>query len=137
MHTHMMLYNLVFMSPYQEISMHRFVVMNTFQSNELLQAAKVSQNQLEKRQQLQEALHLLKGVSQPLNLNIISSQLAQVHYYVGIVELGLNEARKADPQQLAVHFYQNGEPQEDIQGMQAYIARLDAFFMKISLISIR
>ncbi|BFZ16747.1 hypothetical protein BsWGS_19786 [Bradybaena similaris] len=104
-------------------------------SNELLQAAKASQNQLEKRQQLQEALHLLKGVSQPLNLNIISSQLAQVHYYLGIVELGLNEARKADPQQLAVHFYQNGEPQEDIQGMQAYIARMECYQCVIDTLS--
>uniref|UniRef100_A0A0B7BCT5 Nucleoporin Nup133/Nup155-like N-terminal domain-containing protein n=1 Tax=Arion vulgaris TaxID=1028688 RepID=A0A0B7BCT5_9EUPU len=104
-------------------------------SNELLQAAKVCHNQMEKRKQLQEALHLLKGVGQPLNLNIICPQLAQVHYYLGIVELGLNEARKADPQQLAVHFYQNGEPQEDLQGMQAYIARMECYKSIIDTLS--
>lgn len=85
----------------------------------------MNQNQQEKQQQLQQSLHLLKGVNQPLNLGVICPQLASVHYYLGIVELGLNEARKADPQQLAIHFYQNGEPPEDIQGMQAYIARQD------------
>ena len=89
----------------------------------MLQAAKVNQNVLEKRHQLQEALSLLKAVNQPLNLSVICSQLANVHFYLGIVELGLNEARKVDPQQLAIHFYNNGEPQEDTQGMQSYIAR--------------
>ncbi|XP_059140242.1 nuclear pore complex protein Nup155-like [Physella acuta] len=96
-------------------------------ANELLQAAKVNQNQQEKQQQLQQSLHLLKGVNQPLNLGVICPQLASLHYYLGIVELGLNEARKADPQQLAIHFYQNGEPPEDIQGMQAYIARMECY----------
>ncbi|KAH9488744.1 hypothetical protein Btru_059325, partial [Bulinus truncatus] len=96
-------------------------------ANELLQAAKVNQNKQEKEQQLQQALHLLKGVNQPLNLGVICPQLASLHYYLGIVELGLSEARKIDPQQLAVHFYQNGEPQEDIQGMQAYISRMECY----------
>ncbi|XP_005105150.1 nuclear pore complex protein Nup155 [Aplysia californica] len=96
-------------------------------SNELLQAAKVNQNMLEKQHQLQEALSRLKAVNQPLNLSVICSQLASVHFYLGIVELGLNEARKVDPQQLAIHFYQNGEPQEDIQGMQGYLARMECY----------
>uniref|UniRef100_A0A2C9M6L4 Nucleoporin Nup133/Nup155-like N-terminal domain-containing protein n=1 Tax=Biomphalaria glabrata TaxID=6526 RepID=A0A2C9M6L4_BIOGL len=96
-------------------------------ANELLQAAKVNQNQQEKYQQLQQALHLLKSVNQPLNLGAICPQLAEMRYYLGIVEIGLNEARKTDPQQLAIHFYQNGEPPEDSLGMQAYLSRMECY----------
>ncbi|CAL1535434.1 unnamed protein product, partial [Lymnaea stagnalis] len=96
-------------------------------ANELLQAAKQNLNQQEKQQQVREALQHLKGVNQPLNLNVICPQLESLYCYLGIMELGLNEARKADPQQLALHFYHNGEPQEDIQGMKAYIARMDCY----------
>jgi len=96
-------------------------------SNELLQSAKVSQNVQERRHQLTEALSLLKSVSQPLNLGVICQQLTAVHFYLGVVELCLAEARKVDPQQLAVHFYNNGEPGEDIQGMQAYMARFECY----------
>lgn len=112
----------------------RYDYHSPFQSNELLQAARVSHTQQDRRQQLQEALHLLKGVSQPLNLGVICPQLAQVHYYLGIVELVLNEASKVDPQQLAVHFYHSGEPQEDIQGMQAFIARYEIVYILNSTI---
>ena len=94
-----------------------------FQANELLQAARASQDPLQREQHLRQALHLLKGVAQPLNLGVLSPQMASLQFYLGVVELGLHEARKADPQGLALHFYQSGEPQEDIQGMQAYIAR--------------
>jgi len=96
-------------------------------ANELLQAAKVNQNVVEKNHQLQEALSLLKAVHQPLHLSAISPQLAQVNFYLGILELGLTEARKVDPQLLAVHFYNNGEPHDDIQGMQAYLARQQCY----------
>ncbi|KAK3794466.1 hypothetical protein RRG08_003619 [Elysia crispata] len=96
-------------------------------ANELLQAARASQDPLQREQHLRQALHLLKGVAQPLNLGVLSPQMASLQFYLGVVELGLHEARKADPQGLALHFYQSGEPQEDIQGMQAYIARMECY----------
>ncbi|GFN98864.1 nuclear pore complex protein nup155-like [Plakobranchus ocellatus] len=96
-------------------------------SNELMQAARASQDPNQKQQHLIQALHLLKSVAQPLNLGVLAPQMASLHFYPGVVELGLHEAHKVDPQGLALHFYQSGEPQEDIQGMQAYIARMECY----------
>ena len=41
----------------------------------------------------------------------------------GIVDLALTAASKRDPQGLALHFYKNGQPQEDTQGAYFYAAR--------------
>ncbi|XP_067677422.1 nuclear pore complex protein Nup155-like isoform X1 [Haliotis asinina] len=96
-------------------------------ANELLQAARVNQNQQEKRKQLYEALRLYKNVNTPLQLLAVCSQFANINFYEGIVELCLTEARKLDPQDLASHFYHNGEPPEDTQGFQAYYHRMECY----------
>ncbi|XP_062607131.1 nuclear pore complex protein Nup155-like [Saccostrea cucullata] len=96
-------------------------------ANELLQAAKINKNQNEKMTQLNEALKLYKEVSQPLQLPVVCTQFALVHYYTGIVDLCLTLAKKRDPQNLALHFYRSGEPQEDIQGMTAYMTRMECY----------
>ena len=62
---------------------------------------------------------------------MVCTQFAAVRFYPGIVDLSLTTANKRDPQGLALHFYKNGEPQEDYQGMQAYHARY-SFTVKIS-----
>ena len=49
-------------------------------------------------------------------------QFGGVRYYTGIVDLALTSASKRDPQGLALHFYHNGERQEDLQGMQSNLA---------------
>ncbi|XP_060081127.1 nuclear pore complex protein Nup155-like [Ylistrum balloti] len=96
-------------------------------ASELLQAARVNQNQAEKKRQLGEALKLYKEVSQPLQLTVVCSQFANVHYYDGIVDLCLTLAHKRDPQHLALHFYRSGEPPEDLQGMSAYMSRMECY----------
>ncbi|XP_050400754.1 nuclear pore complex protein Nup155 isoform X1 [Patella vulgata] len=96
-------------------------------ANELLQATKTNQNQLEKRRQLQEALRLFKDVNQPLQLPAVCNQLASVNFYEGIVDLCLTESNKLDPQNLALHFYRCCEPPEDQQGMQAFINRMECY----------
>lgn len=96
-------------------------------ANELLQAAKVNQNQNEKMTQLNEALKLYKEVSQPLQLPVVCNQFALVHFYTGIVDLCLTLAKKRDPQNLALHYYRSGEPQEDIQGMTAFMTRMESY----------
>jgi nuclear pore complex protein Nup155 len=53
----------------------------------------------------------------------VCNQFAMVHFYEGIVDLCLTLSSKRDPQQLALHYYRSGEPNEDIQGMTAYMAR--------------
>lgn len=53
----------------------------------------------------------------------LSSSLSQVRFYEGVVELSLTAAEKKDPQGLGLHFYKNGEPDEDIVGLQAFQER--------------
>ena len=53
----------------------------------------------------------------------MTSHLVAVHAYIGVLEVCLSAAAKRDPQGLALHFYKNGEPNEDQQGLQAYVAR--------------
>jgi len=53
----------------------------------------------------------------------VCNQFAMVHFYEGIVDLCLTLSSKRDPQQLALHYYRSGEPNEDIQGMTAFMAR--------------
>ena len=43
------------------------------------------------------------------------------------MEVCLAAACRRDPQNLALHFYKNGEPMEDQQGLQAFIARMSAY----------
>ena len=46
-----------------------------------------------------------------------------VRFYEGVVELSLTAAEKKDPQGLGLHFYKNGEPEEDVVGLQAFQER--------------
>ena len=58
-----------------------------------------------------------------MNLEVLTSHLVAVHAYIGVLEIALAAASKRDPQGLALHFYKNGEPNEDQQGLQAYMTR--------------
>lgn len=58
---------------------------------------------------------------------MLASHLAAVHCYTGVVEICLAAAAKRDPQNLALHYYKNGEPMEDHQGMQAFITRMSCY----------
>jgi len=66
---------------------------------------------------------LYKEVSHPLQLRVVCNQFANVHFYDGIVDLCLTMAKKRDPQNFAIHYYSRGEPQEDVQGRSAHLAR--------------
>jgi nuclear pore complex protein Nup155 len=43
------------------------------------------------------------------------SHLAAVHAYIGVVDICLAAAAKRDPQGLALHYYKNMEPADDVQ----------------------
>ncbi|KAL4235731.1 hypothetical protein ACF0H5_004123 [Mactra antiquata] len=96
-------------------------------ANEMLQAAKISQSPSERRHHLMEALKLYKTVSQPLQLAQVCNQFSSVHFYEGIVDLCLTMANKRDPQKLALHFYNNDEPSEDMQGVQEHMQRKECY----------
>ena len=69
------------------------------------------------------SFQLYKQITNQLDLPTVCNQFASVRFYPGIVDLSLTAASKRDPQNLALHFYRNNEPPEDVQGMHAFSAR--------------
>ena len=77
---------------------------------------------------LSEAVTMCKEIaSSRLNLDVLSSHLMAVHCYKGVVEICLAAANKRDPQNLALHYYKNGESVDDHQGLNAFITRMGCY----------
>ena len=72
---------------------------------------------------LHTLLQLYKEITNQLDLPVVCSQFASVRFYSGVVDLALTAASKRDPQGLALHYYRNNEPPEDVQGSYAFTAR--------------
>ncbi|CAH1772348.1 unnamed protein product [Owenia fusiformis] len=96
-------------------------------AHELVQSAKLLQNKYDKDKVLKESLQLYKEVALQLDLQVVCQQYVQIRYYDAIVDLCITAANKRDPQNLALHYYRNGEPPEDTQGMQAFIIRRESY----------
>ncbi|NXJ15091.1 NU155 protein, partial [Odontophorus gujanensis] len=92
-------------------------------ANELLQRSRQAQNKLEKEKMLRESLKEYQKISNQVDLANVCAQYRQVRFYEGVVELSLTAAEKKDPQGLGLHFYKNGEPEEDAVGLQAFQER--------------
>ena len=77
---------------------------------------------------LDQAVAMCKEIAgSRLNLEVLSSHLMSAHCYTGVVEVCLAAAVKRDPQNLALHYYKNGEPMEDPQGLQAFATRMGCY----------
>lgn len=85
-------------------------------AQEILIKARNQMNPRQKETMIQEAISISKDVAIKLNLEVLTTHLVAVHAYIGVVEVCLSAASKRDPQNLALHFYKNGEPNEDTQG---------------------
>ncbi|XP_060092043.1 nuclear pore complex protein Nup155 [Heteronotia binoei] len=96
-------------------------------ANELLQRSRQVQNKSEKEKMLRESLKEYQRISVQVDLANVCAQYRQVRFYEGVVELALTAAEKKDPQGLGLHFYKNGEPEEDIVGLQAFQERLNSY----------
>ncbi|NXF41371.1 NU155 protein, partial [Nyctibius bracteatus] len=92
-------------------------------ANELLQRSRQAQSRLEKEKMLRESLKEYQKISNQVDLANVCAQYRQVRFYEGVVELSLTAAEKKDPQGLGLHFYKNGEPEEDVAGFQAFQER--------------
>ncbi|NWX18860.1 NU155 protein, partial [Aegotheles bennettii] len=92
-------------------------------ANELLQRSRQAQSKLEKEKMLRESLKEYQKISNQVDLANVCAQYRQVRFYEGVVELSLTAAEKKDPQGLGLHFYKNGEPEEDVVGLQAFQER--------------
>ncbi|XP_010007023.1 PREDICTED: nuclear pore complex protein Nup155 isoform X2 [Chaetura pelagica] len=108
---------------------HQFsVVVGELQkANELLQRSRQAQSKLEKEKMLRESLKEYQKISNQVDLANVCAQYRQVRFYEGVVELSLTAAEKKDPQGLGLHFYKNGEPEEDAVGLQAFQERLNSY----------
>ncbi|CAB4057770.1 NUP155 [Lepeophtheirus salmonis] len=67
------------------------------------------------------------NIAAKLNLEVIVSHFTAVHYFQGAVEVCLAAAAKRDPQGLALHYYKNNEPNEDDQGLEAFMTRMSCY----------
>ncbi|NWH38761.1 NU155 protein, partial [Chloropsis hardwickii] len=92
-------------------------------ANELLQRSRQAQSKMEKEKMLRESLKEYQKISNQVDLANVCAQYRQVRFYEGVVELSLTAAEKKDPQGLGLHFYKNGEPEEDVVGLQAFQER--------------
>ncbi|NXH21655.1 NU155 protein, partial [Bucco capensis] len=92
-------------------------------SNELLQRSRQAQSKLDKEKMLRESLKEYQKISNQVDLANVCVQYRQVRFYEGVVELALTAAEKKDPQGLGLHFYKNGEPEEDVVGFHAFQER--------------
>lgn len=96
-------------------------------ATELLQAAMKAETKSNKEEMLRESLELFQQVNQQLNLPAICQEFHQARFYDGVVDLCLSSAAKQDPSNLALHYYRNGKPPSDMQGMQAFSARYECY----------
>uniref|UniRef100_A0A803T7F9 Nuclear pore complex protein Nup155 n=1 Tax=Anolis carolinensis TaxID=28377 RepID=A0A803T7F9_ANOCA len=96
-------------------------------ANELLQRSRQVQNKSEKENMLRESLRDYQKISTQVDLANVCVQYRQVRFYEGVVELALTAAEKKDPQGLGLHYYKNGEPEEDVTGYQAFQERVNCY----------
>ena len=93
----------------------------------MLIKARNQTNPNEKAKMIKDAISICKDVAAKLNLEVLTSHLVAVHSYIGVLEICLSAASKRDAQGLALHFYKSGEPNEDQQGLQAFVSRTSAY----------
>lgn len=96
-------------------------------AHEMLIKAKGQASPRERERLLREAVQMCKGIASRINLEVLTSHLASVHCYPGVVEICLAAAGKKDPQSVALHYYKKGEPREDQQGYQAFANRMNCY----------
>lgn len=96
-------------------------------ANELLQRSRQVPNKMEREKMQRDSLQLYQSISHQADLATVSAQYRQVRFYEGVVELCLTAAEKKDPQHLGLHFYKNGEPEDDTVGQQAFQERLSSY----------
>ncbi|KAK6639409.1 hypothetical protein RUM43_007682 [Polyplax serrata] len=96
-------------------------------ANEMLLAAKKCVHVDEKDAKLKAALDLCKEVVPQIDLAQICQQFAANQFYIGVLQICLTCAKKQDPKNIALHWYKNREPPEDLEGYDAYVTRMNTY----------
>uniref|UniRef100_A0A1B0CAK3 Uncharacterized protein n=2 Tax=Lutzomyia longipalpis TaxID=7200 RepID=A0A1B0CAK3_LUTLO len=96
-------------------------------ATEILLMAKTCTDGEEKNEHLMTALTLCKSAAPNLPLGSICQQFTAANFYQGVIELCAVCAFKLDVNETALHYYRNGEPQGDREGLMAYSARSECY----------
>ncbi|XP_028403590.1 nuclear pore complex protein Nup155-like isoform X2 [Dendronephthya gigantea] len=92
-------------------------------ANELLDTAKKATDKYEKERTLQEATRLYRQVANQIDLAYICGQFEELRFFDGIVELAVLTASTIDPQNLALHYYESGQPEQPGPPYDAFLKR--------------
>lgn len=98
-----------------------------YKATEILMHSKTCADPEERQNNLYMALQLCKDAAPDLPLTNICQQFTAAKYYQGVIELCAVCASKKDPNNAALHYYNNNEPIEDQEGYTAYTTRMNYY----------
>ncbi|XP_041675233.1 LOW QUALITY PROTEIN: nuclear pore complex protein Nup154 [Drosophila eugracilis] len=104
----------------------------TYKATELLMNAKNCTSSTEKQQKLRTTLHMCKDAAPTLPLHSICQQFISADFFEGVIELSAVCASKSDPEEVGIHFYNNGEPAEDREGYSCFATRM-TYYKEVQL----
>jgi len=104
----------------------------TYKATELLMNAKNCTSPAEKEQKLRTTLQMCKEAAPTLPLHSICQQFISADFFEGVIELSAVCASKSDPEEVGVHFYNNGEPAEDREGYTCFATRM-TYYKEVQL----
>ncbi|XP_043641308.1 nuclear pore complex protein Nup154 [Drosophila teissieri] len=104
----------------------------TYKATELLMNAKNCTSAAEKDRKLRTTLQMCKEAAPTLPLHSICQQFISADFYEGVIELSAVCASKSDPEEVGVHFYNNGEPAEDREGYTCFATRM-TYYKEVQL----
>ncbi|XP_066922124.1 nuclear pore complex protein Nup155-like [Clytia hemisphaerica] len=96
-------------------------------ANKIVQNSSSIQSTVERNRNFFEAIKLYSEVPHLIDLQWTCDQFASYYFYEGIVEVCLNIAVKRDPTGVALHYFKNGEPRDDVEGMEMFNYRNEAY----------
>lgn len=102
-------------------------------AHELITKAKSITNPNDRSNQLESALNLCKKIGARINLVAVCELFQSVHWYEAVVDICLLTAHNRDPQNLALHYYRNGEPIEDQMGFTASMHRKECYKLLLDI----
>ncbi|GBM21727.1 Nuclear pore complex protein Nup155 [Araneus ventricosus] len=108
-------------------SIYRLEDATVSRAHEIVLNAKNILNKADREQELYEALKLCKSIAPNVDLDLMCGLFRSAGFYHGIIDLCLCCAQRRDPQGFALHYYKNGEPQDDLQGQQAFANRMKCY----------
>ena len=102
-------------------------------AHELVTKAKTIVNPTDRANQLETALNLCKKIGARINLPAVCELFQSVQWYEAVVDICLLTAQNRDSQNLGLHYYRNGEQQEDQSGFHAFIARNECYKLLLEI----